>query len=57
MSPTNEREDIKQVGSSSTHFDAEIASADVVSEEEVAGNGGMTTNHEQFHEIILRYGK
>ena len=42
---------------SSTHFDAEVASVGVVSEEEVAGNGGMTTDLEQFHEIILRYGK
>jgi len=56
MTPVNEREDMKEVGSSSTHFDAEIASANVVSEEEVAGKGGMTTDHEQFHEIILRYG-
>jgi hypothetical protein len=30
---------------------------DVVSEEEVTGEGGMTTELEQFHEIILRYRK
>jgi hypothetical protein len=39
------------------HFDAEVASVDVVSEEEVAGNGGMTTELEQSHEIILKYRK
>ena len=54
--PVNEREGMKEVGSS-THFNAEVASADVISEEEVASNGGMATDLEQFHEIILRYGK
>ena len=56
MTPVNEREEIKEVGSS-THFDAEVASVDVVSEEEEAGNGGMTADLEQLHEIILRHGK
>ena len=41
----------------STHFDADDAFVDVISEEEVVGRGGMTTDLEQFHEIILRYGK
>ena len=56
MSPVNEREGTKEL-ESSTHFDAEVASVDVVSEEEVASNGGRTTDLEQLHEIILRYGK
>jgi len=56
MTTVNERGERKEVGSR-THFDAEVASVDVVSEEEVAGHGGMTTNLEQSHEIILRYGK
>jgi len=47
---------MREVGSS-THFDVEVASANVVSEEEVGGNGGMTTDLEQCHEIILRYRK
>jgi len=45
---------MKGVGGS-THFDAEVAFADVVSEEEVASDGGMTTDLEQCHEIILGY--
>ena len=48
---------MKEVRRSSTHFDAEVTGADVVTEEEVASNGGMTTDFEQFHEIILRYKK
>ena len=55
MTLVNEHEETKEVGNS-THFDAEVASVDVVTEEEVAGNGGMTTDLEQCHEIILRYG-
>ena len=47
---------MEEVGSG-THFDVEVASANVVSEEEVAGNGGMTTDLEQCHKIILRYEK
>ena len=47
---------MKEVGSN-THFDAEVATIDVVSEEEVSSSGGMTTDLEQGHEIILRYGK
>ena len=41
----------------STHFNADDASVDVISEEEVVGRRGMTTDLEQFYEIILRYGK
>ena len=37
-----------------THFDAGVASVDVVSEEEVAGGGWMTTDPEQLQEIMLR---
>ena len=39
-----------------THLDAEIASVDVVSEEEVACVGGFAADLEEFHEIILRHG-
>ena len=39
------------------HFNAEIASIYVAPEEEVAGIGGMATELEQCHEIMLRYGK
>jgi len=56
MTPANDREDMKGVGGN-THFDAGVPSVDVVSEEEVAGNGGMTTDLEQLDEVILRYGK
>jgi len=56
MTPVNEREEKKEVGSS-THFGAEVAWADVLPEEEVAGNGRMTTDLKQFYEIILRYRK
>jgi len=52
MTPVNEQEEMKEVGSR-THFNAEVALVDVVSEEEVAGSGGMTTDLEQSHEIIL----
>jgi hypothetical protein len=52
----NEREEMREVGSS-THFDAEVTGADVVSEEEVASSGGKTADLEQFQEIILQYGK
>ena len=55
MAPVNECEEMKEVGGR-THFDAEVASVDVVSEEEVAGNGRMAPNLEQCHEIILRHG-
>ena len=40
-----------------THLDAEVASVDIVSEEEVSSIGGFATDLEEFHEIILRYGK
>ena len=57
MTPINEREKMKQVGSS-THFDAEVASVDVAPEEKVAGIEGMAAVElEQCHEIILRDGK
>jgi hypothetical protein len=36
------------------HLDAEVASIDVVSEEEVAGIGWFATDFEQLHEIILQ---
>jgi len=55
MTPANEWKEMKEVGGS-THFDAEVAFVDVVSEEEVASDGGMTADLEQCHEIILRYG-
>jgi len=55
MTPASERKGMKEVGTG-THFDAEVTSADVISEEEVAGCGGMTADLEQAHEIILRYG-
>ena len=48
----NWREEMKEVGSS-THFNVEVASANVASEEEVGSNGGMTTDLERCHEIIL----
>lgn len=56
MTLINKLEDMKEVGRRA-HFDAEVASADVVSEEKVAGNGGMTTGLEQTYEIILKYRK
>ena len=56
MTPANEREDMKEAGGN-THFDAGVPSVGVVSEEEVAGNGGMTTDLKQLHQIILRYGE
>jgi hypothetical protein len=37
-----------------THLDAEVASIDVVSEEEVAGLGGFASDFEELHEIKLR---
>jgi len=40
-----------------THFDTEVASVDVISEEEVGGVGWVATNLEKSHEIILRLGK
>ena len=55
MTLVNERE-MKEVGIS-THFNAKVALVDVISEEEVAGNGRMTTELEQSHEIILQRGK
>ena len=55
MTPASEWKGMKVV-TSGTHLDAEVTSADVISEEEVAGCGGMTTDLEQAHEIILRYG-
>jgi len=36
----------KEKGKGSTHLDAEVASVDVVSEEEVAGVGGFATDLE-----------
>jgi len=56
MAPVNEREEMKEVGSS-THFDGQVTSFDVVTEEEVADIGGVTADLEQSHEIILRCGK
>jgi len=55
MTPASERKGMKEVGTG-THFDAEVTPADVIFEEEVTGCRGMTTNLEQAHEIILRYG-
>ena len=55
MTLVNEREDMKEVRCA--HFDAEVASVGVVSEEEVTGNGRMTTELEQSHDIILKYRK
>jgi hypothetical protein len=37
-----------------TQLDAEVASADIVSEEEVAGLGGFTSDFEELHEIKLQ---
>jgi hypothetical protein len=37
-----------------THLDAEIASVYIVSEEEVAGLGGLASDFEELHEIKLR---
>lgn len=34
-----------------THFDAEVASIDVIAEEEIASLGRVTANLEQLHEI------
>jgi hypothetical protein len=40
--------------SGEAHLDAEVASVDIVSEEEVAGLGWFPTDFEEFHEIKLR---
>jgi len=37
-----------------THLDAEVTSVDIVSEEEIAGLGGLASDFEEFHEIKLR---
>ena len=37
----------------SAYFDGKVASIDVVSEEEVASVGGMTSDFEELHEVKL----
>ena len=37
-----------------THFDAEVTSVNIVSEEEIASLGGFATDFKEFHEIKLR---
>lgn len=37
-----------------THLDAEVASVDIVSEEEITGLGWFATDFKEFHEIKLR---
>ena len=38
-----------------THLDAEVASVDVVSKEEVVGVGGFASDFEELHEIKLQF--